>query len=357
MRHRRRIFVIKYPAPLGPGSRIALTAFSAGVGDTVQARLDRVIKGLQQRGYETVEGACLRADARHVSAPAIERAEEFMRFARDDSLDAIAPPWGGELAMEVLPLLDFKALANARPKWIFGFSDVSTLTALITARCGWATAHCANLMDLVDTQTDPLTSRTLDWLSLAPGSRFEQRASRLFQKGFPAAETDPGAALDPTHPTRWQHLPTAHIGSGAAECVIEGRLLGGCLDTLAHLFGRDGLDPTGFARAHGELPCLLYLENVEFTPTQLARTLMGLKLRGVFNDIAGLLIGRNSGPSKDHAGFTDRDALNTAFADAPFPVFFDLDIGHRPPNLTLINGARARVWLAGETGGVEQVLD
>ena len=348
--------MIRYPAPLAAGSRIALTAVSDGVRESAHARLDLVIRQMQQRGFEIVEGACLRASAGHVSAPARERAAEFMRFALDDTIAAIAPPWGGELAMEMLPLLDYDALARARPKWVFGFSDVSTLTAKLTARCGWATVHSANLMDLVDSQTDPLTVRTLDWLARPAGARFSQDASSHFQKGFPAIETDPHAALEPTHPTRWQYLPTA-APDGNGTISIEGRLLGGCLDTLAHLLGQDGIDPAGFARTHGDLPCLLYLENVELTPTQLARTLMGLKHRGVFRDIAGLLMGRNAGPAKDHAGFSDLDALNTALADAPFPVLFDLDIGHRPPNLTLINGARARVWLEGTTGGVEQVLD
>lgn len=348
--------MIRYPAPLAAGSRIALTAVSDGVRESAHARLDLVIRQMQQRGFEIVEGACLRASAGHVSAPARERAAEFMRFALDDTLAAIAPPWGGELAMELLPLLDFDALAGARPKWMFGFSDVSTLMTMLTARCGWATMHSANLMDLVDSQSDPLTARTLDWLALPAGARFTQVASSHFQKGFPAIETDPHAALEPTHPTRWQYLPTAAPG-GDDTISIEGRLLGGCLDTLSHLLGRDGIDPAGFARAFGDLPCLLYLENVELTPTQLARTLMGLKHRGVFADIAGLLMGRNAGPAKDHAGFTDRDALKTALADALFPVLYDLDIGHRPPNLTLINGARARVWLDGKAAGVEQVLD
>ena len=33
-----------------------------------------------------------------------------MSFLLDDTLDAIAAPWGGELAMEILPLLDFDRL-------------------------------------------------------------------------------------------------------------------------------------------------------------------------------------------------------------------------------------------------------
>lgn len=97
---------MEYPAPLLPGSRIALTAISSGVPEPIHPRLDGVIADLRQRGFDVVEGECLRSNHHHVSASPKARVVEFMRFALDDSIDAIAPPWGGELTMELLPLLD-----------------------------------------------------------------------------------------------------------------------------------------------------------------------------------------------------------------------------------------------------------
>ncbi|MGF1717587.1 LD-carboxypeptidase [Photobacterium chitinilyticum] len=43
---------------------------------------------------------------------------------------------------------DIDALTKVKPKWILGFSDVSTITAVLSSKLGWATAHCSNLMDL-----------------------------------------------------------------------------------------------------------------------------------------------------------------------------------------------------------------
>jgi len=87
------------------------------------------------------------------------------------------PPWGGELAMEILPLLDYKRLKSVKPKWLLGFSDVSTILATIATKIGWSTVHCANLMQLHPDESELLTSRTLEHLKLNSGASFVQHSS------------------------------------------------------------------------------------------------------------------------------------------------------------------------------------
>jgi muramoyltetrapeptide carboxypeptidase len=57
-----------------------------------------------------------------------------------DDIDAVFPPWGGELAIELLDRLDWPALQQAPPKWLIGYSDTSTLMLPMTLRLGWPTA-------------------------------------------------------------------------------------------------------------------------------------------------------------------------------------------------------------------------
>ena len=65
------------------------------------------------------------------------------------------PPMGGELAMEILPLLDFGAIKNAKPKWLVGYSDVSTIACALTAKCNWATVdNKSNVQQLCDLKLD-----------------------------------------------------------------------------------------------------------------------------------------------------------------------------------------------------------
>jgi muramoyltetrapeptide carboxypeptidase LdcA involved in peptidoglycan recycling len=172
-----------------------VTAPSSGAAEPLWPRLDVVIAHLREQGFVVEEGRCLREQHKDASASAAERASELMSaFLRDD-IDAVFPPWGGELAIELLELMDFGALSATRPKWLLGFSDLSTLMLPLRLLAGWASAHGPNLMDLSPTQWDELTVSTLTPLLAAPGTRVEQRSSTLYRgKEWTDFAVDPRAA-------------------------------------------------------------------------------------------------------------------------------------------------------------------
>ena len=68
-----------------------------------------------------------------ISVPAAQRAEELIRMLTDPGIRAVVPPWGGELAVELLLHLDMEAIASADPTWFVGYSDISTLLLPPTA--------------------------------------------------------------------------------------------------------------------------------------------------------------------------------------------------------------------------------
>jgi muramoyltetrapeptide carboxypeptidase len=342
---------IRYPAPLVPGSRIAVTAPSSGVEPPLHRRLDLVIGHLRQQGFGVEEGQCLRAEHMSASAPAAERAAELMRFLLRDDIAAILPPWGGELAIELLDRLDWAALASARPKWLLGYSDLSTLQVPITLHMGWATAHGPCLMDLAPGQADPLTSRVMQHLATPAGGAFEQTQSSHWQKQWTDFALVPDTTYALTEPTRWWAL------DGRSEAAFSGRLIGGCIDTLVHVAGTAHGDVRGFIERHAE-GTILYLENSEMSPMELVRALHRLRWSGWLDGIAGLLIGRSTGRETTGAHeLRYTDALRSTLGALPGPVLVDVDIGHRPPQMLLVNGARAEVrWSAASGGKVRHVL-
>jgi len=367
-----------FPAPLQAGSRIFITAPSSGVAAPHHARLDHVLDTLRGRGWVVEEGHCLRQEHRSASASADARAAEWMAALLRDDIAAVLPPWGGELAIELLPRMDWAALACARPKWIMGFSDLSTLCVPITLRLGWATAHGLNLMDLCAAQQDPLSAEAQRPLMLPGGASFTQQASTHWQRQWLDFVTHPLAGFQLTEPTAWRGLNRR--ADEAVQC--RGRLIGGCLDTLMHLVGtpfapmgawRQRLaesaasagsadagdtDTGGDGDGDGDGGVILYLENCELAPPALVRALAQLRLAGWFDGLAGLLLGRSTAPEPTAAdALRYEDALRQTLGDLPCPVLFDLDIGHRPPQMTLINGARAALrWGAGDRGQVTQWL-
>ncbi|WP_100657438.1 S66 family peptidase [Alteromonas flava] len=340
-----------YPRPLREGSTIAITAVSSGLTSAHKARFENVLNYLTQRGYQVKVGECLWVEQNGVSASAHARARELMNFLLDDSIDVIAPPWGGELAIELLPLLDYDALAQGRPKWFMGFSDISTLAVVLHAKLGWSTVHCANLMDLVASNTDPLLVQTLDCLHTAAGECFTQYSSLHHTRDWPAITEDSAATIKPSLETRWRWLDPSE-----KHHTIEGRLIGGCWDTLQHLFNTEFLALKEL-RERSKEPLILFLENAEMTPFQLSRVLMAMQFRGVFEAIDALLVGRHYPTISAESSYDFDTFLRQQLARYSIPTIVDMDIGHAPPNLTLVNGARCQIQLSNGKGKITQWLD
>ncbi|MBH0079556.1 S66 family peptidase [Pseudoalteromonas sp. NZS11] len=330
---------ILYPAPLKVGSKIAICSLSSGLKEKYHARLDIVINGLKHRGYDVVEGEFLRQSKPHGQLNAKAHAQQLMGFLLDDEIDAIMPPFGGELAMEILPLLDFHAIKEAKPKWLVGFSDVSTIACALTAKCQWATLHSANLMQLHPDEKSPYCLQIFETLSYEAGSKFEQAPSSHYQKNRPDYVQNPNALFEHTEVTQWQCLN--YFDERTIE--MSGRLFGGCLDTVGLLLDSPFLALHEFKKHSAPEGLILYLENSELTPTTVARFLLSLKLAGIFDDINGIIIGRSVITQGQDASFDYRHALDVALGGCLFPVIIDADIGHAPPNLNLVNGATCTI--------------
>ncbi len=342
-----------YPAPLKRGSRIGVTGPSGGVAPSFHKRLDYVIQNLKNQGFEVVEGSCLRDEKKHVSAEKTARARDLQRFLLDDSIDAISPPWGGEVLIEILPLLDFEKIQAAKPKWITSYSDISTLHFAITTRTGIATAQTPNLMDFVPQMPgshDSMTGRCFEILSTAPGEVITQNSSSHYQASPRIDfEKDFKTGYMPTLPTEWKSL------QGSKTARFEGRLIGGCLDTISCLTGTPSGSLENFRRVAGSDGIIFYFENCDGTPPAVVRMVQNMRQAGWFEGANGILVGRSLGPDTSDANqLSYREAIHWALDGIKVPVIYDVDIGHQPPQMTLINSAKAEVVFEGGKGCVSQ---
>lgn len=92
------------------------------------------------------------------------------------------------------------------------------------------------------------------------------------------------------------------------------------------------------------------------SPTVFKRALQSLKYKGVFELCNGLLIGRSSVLDKCGKDITIEEALTEVTKDLEIPVVYDVDIGHLPPNMTILNGSYAEVVVKGNAGKIRQTL-
>jgi muramoyltetrapeptide carboxypeptidase LdcA involved in peptidoglycan recycling len=134
----------------------------------------------------------------------------------------------------------------------------------------------------------------------------------------------------------------------------RGRLIGGCLDTVSVLAGTRYGDLPAFTAAHAPEGLLVYLEAAEHAAFDIARDLWRLRLAGWFDDAAAVLIGRTGAPGSP--GLSQRQAVASVLGDLDVPVVLDVDIGHVPPQLALVNGALADLVVDGGTQVLGQQL-
>lgn len=331
---------IRYPSALHPGDRIGVTAPSSGVASELRPRLDFCLDFLRDKGFDVVVGHCIDRP-RYVSAPAADRAAELTAMLVDPTVRAVIPPWGGELAIDLLPHLDWAQIAASAPTWFVGFSDISTLIMPLTLRTGIATLHGNNLMDTPYAVPAPLLS-WLDIVTLPSGSSFEQGpADGHRASGFDDWEQDPTVTTYPRDaPGTWIRL------DGSGDVSVSGRLIGGCIETLSNLTGTPYGDLAGFARDHAPEGLLVYVEAAEESSYDIGRRLHGMKLAGWFAAANVVLVGRTSAPGRP--GLSQHEAVLDALGDLDVPIIADVECGHVPPYLPIVNGALGRIiWSPG----------
>ena len=343
---------IRYPRSLRKGDVIGITAPSAGVGAKLEPRLTFCLDFLRQFGYEPRLGQCLRSD-NIVSASASDRARELTAMLLDDSIAAVIPPWGGELLIDIFPYLDFDHLAKATPKWLIGYSDLATFMLPYTLLTGIANMHGSNLLESPIRPTAPSLAWWGDVARLPAGATFTQQTADLFQKTDVDWEKNPSAtSFNRTEPVLWSCL--GHDTDPGYTVTATGRLLGGTLDVIGMLPGTAYGNLEAFVRTYAPEGLLFYLDNCDFNPAQYCRMLHHLRLAGWFNHVTALLVGRTA--AENLREFTPRDALIDALGDLTIPVIYDMDIGHLPPQLILVNGARATVTFSSAERSLTQQL-
>jgi muramoyltetrapeptide carboxypeptidase len=340
---------IRYPRPLRAGDRVGVTSPSSGVDADLHERMQVAIHAVEARGYEVVVGQCMDG-ATHVSAPAPDRAHELMAMFIDPSIKAVIPPWGGETAIDLLPHLDWDALRKAEPTWLVGYSDMSTILTPLTLLTGIATVHGNNLMDTPYYPPEGLLS-WLDIVAMQRGTRFTQISPHRYRasRGDDYA-TKPEAcdfALDT--PGMWTRLDSV------GEVDVEGRLIGGCVETMCNIAGTPYGDVAKFANSAAPDGLLVYVEAAEDNATTICRNLHGMRLAGFFTGARAVLVGRTRAP--DTASLTQHEAVLDALKNLNVPIIANVECGHVPPFLPLVNGARARLRYGGTRYELTQTLD
>ncbi|MCR4691333.1 MAG: LD-carboxypeptidase [Lachnospiraceae bacterium] len=336
---------MRYPKPLQKGGCIGFIAPSFGCAtEPYKSRFDNTLRIFREKGYTLSLGPnCYESSGIGISNTPEKCAAELNAAMTDNQSDVIITCGGGELMCEVVPQIDFAAIAKAEPKWYMGYSDNTNYTFLSAILADTAAIYgpCAGAFG-----RQPWHPSIDDALALLTGEK-------TFVQNYDAWEIeeetgDLGEEPDPLTPYNCTRpfAPVTYIGANKAEgerIEMSGRLIGGCVDILTILLGTRFDRVSDFLDKYEKDGFIWYLECCDMDPLMIRRAFWTMKEAGWFRGVKGFLIGRPRRFDLDFMGVNRLNAVTDILADLNVPVIMDLDIGHLPPMMPIINGAMGDV--------------
>lgn len=288
----------------------------------------------EKRGYGVRLGPnCLLDKGIGISNKPQLCARELNDCYGDSDSDVLISCGGGELMCEILPYMDFEAIAKAKPKWFLGYSDNTNFTFLSTTLCDTAAMYgpCAAAFGM-----EPWHESLQDAFDLLCGKTIRIHNYDKWELESIKDETHP---LEPYHLTEPTYIRTFPEG----EAVLEGRLLGGCMDCLVNLTGTEFDHVREFTDRYQEDGIIWFLEACDLGVMGIRRALWQMRHAGWFSHVKGFLIGRPYCFGQEMFGLDQYQAVTELLKEFDVPIVMDLDIGHRAPMMTMVSGAYAKV--------------
>ena len=144
------------PERLKIGDTIGVVAPSAPfVEEDTESKqeLKRAIKIIEKRGFKVKLSKNIYANTNGYSATAKEKAEDINEMFKDKEVKMIWCARGGENSNIVFDKLDYKAIKE-NPKIICGYSDITSITNMITAQTGLVTFSSTNFKTIATDETN-----------------------------------------------------------------------------------------------------------------------------------------------------------------------------------------------------------
>lgn len=329
--------IMKYAKFLQKGGTIGFVAPSFGCNiEPYRTAFNHSTEIWTQKGYNLNYGPNVyEGSGIGISNTPEKCAEEFNTWYVSKENDVLISCGGGELMCEILDFVDFEKIRQAEPKWFMGYSDNTNLTFLLTTLCDTASIYgpCAAAFGM-----EPWHESLKDAFEVLTGQRKEVNGYALWEKESLKTEENP---LCPYHVTEKRILKTY-----PTKCVeMQGRLLGGCLDSLIHLCGTKFDRVKEFNHKYEEDGVLWFLEACDLNPMSIRRALWQLDHAGWFEKTKGFLIGRPLCFGEVCMGVDQYNAVTDVLGHYGVPIVMDADLGHLAPMMPIVCGSKGKIWV------------
>jgi muramoyltetrapeptide carboxypeptidase len=282
------------PKKLRRGSRIAIVAPASSIHpDQLSEGLDII----REIGLIPVLGPCVKnlRSINEFSAPLQDRVDELNWAFKAQEISAVICALGGLGSASTLPHLDYDVIRASRKPFL-GRSDITALNSGILKHAGLITFNC---------QTPSI--------KLDAGENYRISQSQSFIKTLELLMSDQnwGSAPFSNNP----FVPRTVNGG-----FTQGLAMGGNADTFTRLIGTPHLyDLEG---------SILFIEDVHKSAEGIAREFLHMKLAGILDMVAGVVIGEFQDEKKAE-GPSIEEVIQEYFYNGP-PCVYGYPFSHGP---------------------------
>ena len=295
------------PARLKIGDTIGVIAPSNPIINENIEEVEKARKIIENLGFKVKYGKNLFSNTNGYSATTKEKAEDLNEMFADKVVKIIWCAKGGENSNSIFEYIDYENIKQ-NPKIICGYSDITSITNIITEKTGLVTFSGTNFKTIATDETD---------------HSLKQVINRFVDASLEIGTSDDNYKI---------------IRSGQAE----GRLIGGNLSlTRALVAGKYSIDFTDK---------ILFLEELGFEtgPALASNFLYYMKQNGVFDKIKGIWLGNYTHESGVKL---EKILLDVIGNEYDFPIIQSENFGHIENKTVIPIGTKAKI----DTFGIQKI--
>jgi muramoyltetrapeptide carboxypeptidase LdcA involved in peptidoglycan recycling len=343
--------MLNKPQQLHRGDQVAIVSLSSGVlGEPFAAHQRRLAEQrMQEFGLTPVYMPNALRGLDYLAAHPEARAADLKTAFLDPTIKGVFCAIGGDDTYRLLPYLltddEFIQAVQNHPKLFSGFSD-TTINHLMFYKLGMQSFYGPNVLndwaELGPTLL-PYTKQTLEHYFANPARTVIPASGVWYEERTDFSQATVGTP-------RISHPETRGYEVLRGSSQVQGRLLGGCLDSLNDILttmrypdeARTIAAYEIFPDVHAWQDKILFIETSEERPAPALYHQMLAKLdeEGVLAAVAGIIAGK---PQNEVFYEEYKKILYDVTAPYKTPILFNVNFGHAYPRTALPYGAMAEI--------------
>lgn len=279
------------PPPLKQGDKIGIMSPARKISSEELANATKII---EEKGFKVELGKSINSQFNQFAGSDDLRANDLNFMLNNDEIKAIIFARGGYGSVRIIDKINFESFKN-NPKWLAGYSDITVFHSHLNSVVKCKSIHSSMPVNFAENT------------SISLNSLFDALCGKKLS-------------------TEFQNNKLNRNGEVNAE------IIGGNLSVIYSLLGSKSFPDT-----RGKI---LFLEDLDEYLYHIDRMMMAFKRAGVFNNLAGLIIGAMSDMHDNSVPFgkTAEEIIYETVEEYEFPVAFNFPAGHIDDNRAIIMG-------------------